>query len=223
MAKAEILLPDDPTYARDAKKLVEAAKSISASYSRLVSDMIAFAEQFRAISERAKAMDSADDGQRYDDLCDALTRAVKSANPSVWSRWNTIASQAKQLRRYSQALPPYRDSLYEVALTLNDKPAEVERWVKQSELTPDTPHSKIKSLRTGKKNTAKGKVARSAAKGGYPAAVTLFFADYEAAFEFICAAMAEDSGFQIGVEKALDAKFQALGEAEYAKAKKRFA
>ena len=100
----------DRGFARRVTSVAIEGRRLTESYADLSARMLEFAVQFRELWLDAKRLDKAESGQHQLYLRKALSDAVQSDDPSVWSKWNTIGSQAKTLLRYKTALPPQRVS-----------------------------------------------------------------------------------------------------------------
>jgi hypothetical protein len=165
-----ILPPLKKSFERRVAKLADEGAEIVTAYSALTSRMLDFAARFKEVSDEAVALDQGGEGIHSQYLKDQLALAISTADKSIFSRWNTIGTYAGALGKFSDKLPPQRDSLYQLALALKEK-RPVEKWVTAQKVTVDSSFRDILALRKVKRRTASSKVSSEAQ-------VTLCFSSY---------------------------------------------
>ena len=151
LKQAEVLPALAVTFTTHVKTLASDAKDLSKSYADLTERMLKFAGRFNTLWDEAHALDgNKDHGQHKTHFLKVLGQVVNTDNRSIWSRWNTIGKQVKELLPYKADLPPQRDSLYELAKATKAGKS-LERWIDDKKLTSESTMREVKSL-TGKKN-----------------------------------------------------------------------
>ena len=128
-----------------------------------------------------------------------------------------IGSHAKKLIPYKDALPPYRDSLYEIALALEDE-KPVTRWLKEKQITIDSSVREVRSLRTGTRRKGKRAGATKPSKNqrlNYPATISLSFETYTVAAEVLSQLLlSSNADFKLTAPQSFDAALrECLGDA----------
>jgi len=219
MARALILTSVDRDFAKEVTALAKEGQTLAESYADLTERMLVFAGDFKHLWDRANKLDGADIGKHHNYLKDALSELIKTSNKSIRSRWITIGSHAKRLMHYKDALPPYRDSLYEIALALEDQKPVV-KWLNEKQITIESSVREVRSLRGGKRRRRKSASLRLS----YPAIVSFSFETYtiaaEALSSFLLSARAD---FKISFNRSFDAALQErVSDLDYEKVKKRF-
>ncbi len=223
MARTEVLAARDNTFEKEVNALAREGKRLVDSYSDLTERMLSFAQKFERLWDQAKSLDGGNSGQHHIYLRQALSELVNTSNKSIQSRWVTIGSNAKALLRFKNALPPYRDSLYELALAVEGN-EPVAKWVKQKQITADSSVRDLRSLRSPKRKRGKSKIAGKPSKSvkrSYPAAITISFEDFEAAADTLRTLLLTVSGgFKVSAPQAFDHAIRAKMDAkDYEKAK----
>jgi hypothetical protein len=205
----------NPTFQRQVQLLAEESADLAKSYSDLTTRMLRFAQQFRALWERARALDSDQSNPKHEEYLHAVLKdAVKSQNRSIWSQWNTIGAHAAELLTYKSALPPQRDSLYEMALAVKER-RPIKAWVRGEKITSESTVREVKLLR--KKRTHKKR------HKSHLATVTLGFQSYTEAARVLEDLIKSQSDFTVQSHQAFrDAMKERLGAAGYEKQKTRF-
>ena len=184
--------------------------------------MLRFAAAFREATEAAERLDQSDDGVHHKLLMSELQKAVRSSDPSIWSRWNTIGSQAKVLLTYSKSLPPQRDSLYEVALAAKDK-KPISKWIEGEKITSESSVRDIRALRKPSKKAAKRTKSEAAAGRNFNAQVVLFFESFDEAAECLRELHSKHREFEVQRSNVLqDALVEKMNGEDFEKIKKRF-
>lgn len=221
MAKAEVLAPINTNFENQVQKLAVDGKALAKSYADLTDRMLRFAGQFNALWERAKALDNdAENGHHRKFLRETLEAAIDTANKSIRSRWIKIGEHSKELLAFKKSLPPQRDSLYELALALDDK-KPLEQWIQKSAITAESSVREIRSLRGSKRRPlSKGKPSKKAVSK-FPAPVTLHFESFDKAFSVLKDLIVSDEPFKISKSKALEDTLKALEKTDYENAKNR--
>lgn len=217
LAKAELLPAERPltaSFARQVKVLADEGRQLAEGYASLTERMLKFGQRFRAVWDEAHRLDGSPSGahQRY--LRDELAKAVHTTNKTVWSQWVAIGGEAKALLRHTDALPPQRDSLYELALALREK-RPVANWINSGNLSADSTVAAVRSLRKGRR--------RQKRQRSYLATVTLCFQDYTSAARVLEAVIESKEDFRVKSRQAFeDATKALLGAERYADCKTRF-
>ena len=208
MARAVILAPIDRDFAKEVTALEREGHRLADSYADLTERMLVFAHDFKRLWDRAKKLDGADTGNHHNHLRQKLSELIQTSNKSIRSRWITIGSHAKKLMHHKDALPPYRDSLYEIALAMeDDKP--VSKWINDKQITVDSSVREVRSLRDG--NRRKGKSQDQSKptnklRRSYPATISISFETYTAAAEAVSSfLLSSKAEFKLTAHKAFDA------------------
>jgi hypothetical protein len=207
MARAVILAPIDRDFAKEVSVLAKEGLRLAESYADLTERMLVFAQDFKRLWDRAAKLDRADTGKHHNHLRQALAELIKTSNRSIRSRWITIGSHAKKLMHYKDALPPYRDSLYEIALALEDE-KPVTQWVNAKQITIDSSVREVRSLRAGKRRKSRGGGSKPTNKlrRSYPATISISFETYTAAAEALSSfLLSSKADFKITAHQAFDA------------------
>jgi hypothetical protein len=214
-SQAQVLAPIDATFVRRVAALATDGHALAKSYADLTARMIRFAERFNEIWNEAKRLDKADRGRHHEHLRGQIAKAVGTDRQDVWSKWNTIGSQAPKLLEYKKSLPPQRESLYEVALALDEK-KPVERWIENSAITSTSTVREVAALRKGKK--------RQPRQRSYLASVIVEFQTYDEAADAMKQLLLSDHDFRIRSHQAFDEAVKSkMHMADYELAKKRIA
>jgi hypothetical protein len=223
MARALISTSVDRDFAKEVTALAKEGHTLAESYADLTERMLVFAGNFKHLWDRAKKLDGADTGKHHIYLREALSELIKTSNKSIRSRWITIGSHAKRLMHYKDALPPYRDSLYEIALALEDE-KPVTKWFNDKRITIDSSVREVRSLRGGKQRKAKSASKPSTTlRRSFPATISISFETYTAAAEALSSfLLSSKADFKITAHHAFDAALREhLSDRDYEKAKSR--
>lgn len=225
MHRAVILPPVDRNFAKDVTVLAKEGQKLSQAYAQLTERMLVFAQDFKRLWDKAKTLDEGDTGRHHNHLREALAKAIETSNKSIRSRWITIGSHAKTLIPHKDVLPPYRDSLYELALAVEDgKP--VTRWLKEKQITVDSSVREVRSLRGGNRRRAKAcdKKPSRKLKSNYPATISFSFETYTVAAEVLSPLLlSTKTDFKITAPQSFEAALrERLGD-DYEKAKNHLA
>ena len=218
MGRALILAPIDPDFAKEVTALAKEGHRLAGAYADLTERMLVFAQDFKRLWDRAKKLDRADTGKHHNHLRQALSALIQTSNKSIRSRWITIGSHAKRLMHYKNALPPYRDSLYEIARAIeDDKP--VTRWLHDKQITVDSSVREVRSLRSGSRRRGRSSKPTNKLRRSYPATINISFETYTAAAEalssFLLSTKAE---LKITAHQAFDAALREhLNDNDYEK------
>ena len=222
MAPTQVSTVRDRAFEKDVNALAREGKKLVDSYSDLTERMLSFAQKFEQLWEQAKSLDGTDRGQHHTYLRDALSDLVNTSNKSIQSRWVTIGYNAKALLPYKNVLPPYRDSLYELALAVESK-EPVAEWVKKKQITTESSVRDLRSLRSPRRKQKKSKTAGKPPKSvsrSYPAAITLSFETFEAAAATLAPLLIDSAEFRVSAHQAFDAAIRAkLDSNDYERAK----
>jgi hypothetical protein len=222
MAQAVVLAPLDRDFAKEVSVLAKEGQKLIDGYASLTLQMLVFAQDFKRLWDRAAKLDGAETGKHHNHLRQAVSELIQTSNKSIRSRWITIGSQAKKLMHYKDALPPYRDSLYEVALALQDE-KPVTKWVNAKQITVDSSVREVRSLRGSKKRTRKASNPSIKVRRSYPAKISISFETYSAAAETLSTILLSGTAdFRITAHQAFDAALrERLDDKDYQKAKSR--
>lgn len=228
MQRTAVLAPIDRSFVSEVAALAKEGKRLSDSYSDLTEQMLLFSLDFKRLWDKAQKLDGGERGEHHNHLRDALAQVIETSDKSIRSRWIMIGSHAKKLINLKDSLPPYRDSLYEVALALEDE-KPVTQWVKQKQITADSSFREIKSLR-GPKKRRKQKSTKSPgqsrlARQRFPATITLSFETFDAAAEVLrTLLLTEAVEFKLSADKAFDhaIREKLQHDSDYKKAKSHF-
>lgn len=227
MQRTAILAPIDRSFLSEVAALAKEGKKLSDAYSDLTEQMLLFAQDFKRLWDRAQKLDGNDRGEHHNHLHDALAKILETSNKSIRSRWIMIGSHAKKLIHYKDNLPPYRDSLYEIALALEDEKPVVQ-WVKQKQITADSSVREVKSLRDStrrrkRRSSKPSDPSRSVARS-HSATITLSFETYGAAAQALQALLLSDAvDFKLSADKAFEhaVREELQNDRDYEKAKSR--
>jgi hypothetical protein len=219
MARSLVLATINRDFVKEVRVLAKEGQKLAESYADLTERMLVFARDFKRLWDKAKKFDGADNGKHHNYLRQALSELIQTSNKSIRSRWITIGSHAKKLIHYKDALPPYRDSLYEIALALEDE-KPVTKWFNDKRITIDSSVREVRALRSGKQR--KGKSASEPSntlRRSYPATINISFETYTAAAEalssFLLSTKAE---LKIAAHQAFDAALREhLNDNDYEK------
>jgi hypothetical protein len=222
MARAVVLPPVDREFAKEVLALAREGRKLVDGYARLTEQLLVFAQDFKRLWDRAAKLDGAGTGKHHNHLRQAVSELIQTSNKSIRSRWITIGSQAKKLMHYKDALPPYRDSLYEIALALEDE-KPVTKWVNAKQLTIDSSVREVRSLRGGKKRPKRASNPPVKVRRSYPATISISFETYSAAAEVLSAILlSETADLRITAHQGFDAALrERLDDDDYQKAKSR--
>jgi hypothetical protein len=226
MNRAVILSPVDRDFAKDANFLAREGKKLAEAHTHLTERMLVFAQDFKRLWDRANTLDHGETGRHHNHLREALAEAIETSNKSIRSHWITIGAQAKKLIPHKDALPPYRDTLYEIALAIKeDKP--VTQWFKQKQITVDSSVREVRSLRVGSRRRARNasnKKPSNKLKRSYPATISLSFETYTAAAEVLSQLLSSSKAdFRLTAPQSFDDALQEqLNDHDYQKATNRF-
>jgi hypothetical protein len=222
MARAVILAPIDRDFDKEVTVLAKEGQRLAESYADLTERMLGFAQDFKRLWDKAAKLDGADIGKHHNHLRQALSELIKTSNKSIRSRWITIGSHAKKLMHYKNALPPYRDSLYEIALALEDQ-KPVTQWVNEKQITIDSSVREVRSLRTGKRQKGRGGASKPSNKlrRSYPVTISISFETYTAAAEALSSfLLSSKADFKITAHQEFDVALREhLNDNNYEKAK----
>jgi hypothetical protein len=225
MARSFVLAPVDRDFAREVSVLAKEGRKLADSYADLTVRMLAFAQDFKQLWDKAKRLDGSDNGKHHNHLRQALSKLIHTSNKSIRSRWITIGSHAKKLMHYKDALPPYRDSIYEVALALEDE-KPVTKWFNDKRITVDSSVREVRSLRSGKrrKGTSASKPYNTLRRS-FPATISISFDTYTAAAEALSSfLLTSKADFKITGDRSFDAALrERLNDQDYEKAKNHIA
>jgi hypothetical protein len=221
MARSLVLATIDRDFAKEVQVLAKEGQKLAAAYSDLTERMLAFAQDFKRLWDRAKKLDGADIGEHHNHLRQAVSDLIHTSNKSIRSRWITIGSHAKKLMHYKDALPPYRDSIYEVALALEDE-KPVTKWFNDKRITIDSSVREVRSLRSGKrrKGGSASKPSRTLRRS-FQATISISFETFTAAAEALSRfLLSSKADFKITAHQAFDAALREhLNDDDYEKAK----
>jgi predicted NACHT family NTPase len=210
----EVLPALSGNFTTQVKQLATEAKDLSKSYADLTERMLKFAERFRELWNHAHTLDGKKaNGQHAAHFLKVLGQVVDTQNRSIWSRWVTIGKHAPKLLHYKSALPPYRDSLYELALaTKEGKP--LDGWIHDKKLSTESTIRDVQSLCKKRTRTSRPRT--------HLAAVTLNFDDYDTAAKTLEEVIVKDVDFTVHSQEAFrQAMKERLGP-KYAKIARRF-
>ena len=201
-------------FIRQVRELASEGRELAKSYADLTTRMLRFSQRFRQVRDEAQRLDGEGDGQHRQHLREQLADAVRSTNKTVWSQWVTIGSQAKALLPHRNALPPQRDSLYELALAAREK-RPIQVWIKQNKLAATSTVRDVQALRARQRRKKRART--------YQATVTLCFQTYDAAAKALEAVITTDADFKVKAHQAFqDATKALLGADAYDAQKARF-
>ncbi len=217
LSRAEVLpaeRPISPAFSRQVAALAKEGQELADSYANLTERMLKFGQRFRAVWDEARRLDGSPHGTHHQHLRDELAKAVRTRNKTVWSQWVAIGSEAKALLPHRDALPPQRDSLYEIALAVREK-RPVPKWIEKGDLSADSTVQQVRSLRRTRK--------RQTRQRSHLATVTLCFQDYSTAARVLEAVVESGEDFRVKSHQAfVDAVKAALGAERYEKCRERF-
>jgi hypothetical protein len=221
MSRSLVLRPINPDFVKDVTVLAKEGQKLASAYADLTERMLTFAQDFKRLWDRAKKLDGADIGQHHNHLRQALSDLIQTSDKSIRSRWITIGSHAKQLMHHKDTLPPYRDSLYEVALAIEDE-KPVTKWFSEKRITADSSFREVHALRSGRKR--KGKSATKPSnklRRSLQATISISFETYTAAAEALSSfLLSSKADFKITAHQAFDAALrELLNDHDYEKAK----
>ena len=189
--------------------------------------MLSFAQDFKRLWDRAQKLDGSDSGEHRNHLHDAMANVLETSNKSIRSRWIMIGSHAKQLIHHKDNLPPYRDTLYELALALKDEKPVIQ-WVKQKRITSDSSVRDVKLLRDSKRQKKRRSIKPSdpprSVTRSFSATITLSFETYGAAAQALQSVLLSDGvEFKLSADKAFNHAVRGLlqDDESYEKAKSR--
>ena len=202
-------------FQRQVQSLAAESASLVKSYSDLTARMLKFAQQLKMLWDKARTLDNDQANPHHEQYLQAVLKdAVNTQNRSVWSQWNTIGAHATELLAYKSALPPQRDSLYEMALAVKEQ-RPIKAWISGEKITNESTVREVKLLR--KKKTRKPRTRK------YLATVTLGFHDYGSAATMLEGLIRSTSDFTVQSNPAFrDAMKAQLGGEDYEKQKTRF-
>lgn len=210
----EVLPALDKSFARRVSHLADEGTALAKSYADLTARMLIFAERFRILWDEAKKFDKSERGVHRAYLREQIAKAVQSNSAAVWSKWNTIGSNARKLLLYKSALPPQRECLYELARAIDDK-KPIEQWIKTGNLSRESTVREVAALCRGKKRKSRPRT--------YLASVTLSFQTYDEAAEVLKRIVSSDDDFRLRSHQAFEEALKAkLDIAAFEIAKKRF-
>jgi hypothetical protein len=223
MARSLTLPSIDRDFAKEVTVLAREGQKLADAYADLTERMLAFAQDFKQLWDKAKKLDGADNGKHHNHLRQAVSDLIHTSNKSIRSRWITIGSHAKKLMHYKDALPPYRDSIYEVALALEDE-KPVTKWFNDKRITIDSSVREVRLLRAGRKR--KGKTANASKpsnklRRSYQATISISFETYTAAAEMLSPLLlSSKADFKITAHQSFDAALREhLSDHDYERAK----
>ena len=225
MNRAVILPAVNRDFAKEVTVLAREGQRLSQAHANLIERMLVFAQDFKRLWEKAKTLDRGETGRHHNHLREALAEAIETSNKSIRSRWIMIGSHARTLIPHKDILPPYRDSLYELALAVEDgKP--VTRWLKQKQITVDSSVREVRSLRSGTRRKAKASDKKPSRKlrSSYPATISFSFETYTVAAEVLSPVLlSAKTDFKITAPQSFEAALrERLGD-DYEKAKNHLA
>jgi hypothetical protein len=226
MGRAEILTPVNRDFAREVTILAREGKTLSHAYADLSERMLRFAKDFKSLWDRARMLDQGDTGTHHNHLRQALAEAIQSSDKSIRSRWIMIGSHAKKLIPHKNVLPPYRDTLYEIARALDEK-KPVSKWINQKQITANSSVREVRSLRAGsgpRRRRLRGNGPSNKLRRSYPAIINFSFESYTAAAEVLSRFLASiKADMKITADQSFDAALrERLKDHDYEKAKKHF-
>lgn len=208
--RTEVLPALSDTFTVKVKQLAAEASDLSKSYADLTERMLKFAERFHKLWEEAQRLDGGKDNGQHAAYCQrVLGTFVNNQNSSIWSRWNTIGAQAGSLMTHKSFLPPYRDSLYELAVATKAG-KKVDKWIQNGKLTSACSVRDVKALcDKGKRSSAKRQVPKNLA------AVTMYFKDYELAAKTLHNLLLNNDNFTVHSEEAFRQAVKEILGSEY--------
>lgn len=205
----EVIPPLQKTFVSKVEGLTKEGIEIVNAYADLSEKMLSFASSFRSLTDEARQLDRADDGVHGEYLRSQLTQAIGTQNPSIWSRWNTIGEYSQALLPYVDALPPQRDSLYELALAAKEQ-MPISDWVAEQKITAESSVREVRALRAPAGRQAKKKSHRNRHLN---AEITLCFSSYTEAAQVLARLFITNSEFDVKSQKAFnDALKEELGD-----------
>lgn len=193
LKKDVVAMTLDRTFARRVTSVAAEGLRLTEAYANLSARMLAFAVQFRELWLDAKRLDKADNGQHQAYLRKMLAEAVQSNDPSVWSKWNTIGSQAKTLLRFKTALPPQRECLYALAIAANEE-KPIKQWIDEKALTPESTVREVSALCKSKRRRRRQK--------DYLATVTFAFQSYGETADILRSLLTSNADFKLRSHRA---------------------
>lgn len=208
--RVEVLPALSDTFTTQVKKLAAEASDLSKSYADLTERMLKFAERFHKLWEEAQRLDGGMENGQHTKYCQrVLGNFVNTQNQSIWSRWNTIGTHARSLMTHKSFLPPYRDSLYALAVATKEG-KKVDKWIQDGKLTSACSVRDVKSLcDKGKRTSAKRHVPKNLA------AVTLCFKDFDLAATTLHNLLLNNENFTVYSEEAFSQAIKAILGSKY--------
>jgi hypothetical protein len=221
MARSLTLPSIDRDFAKEVRILAKEGQKLAEAYANLTERMLAFAQDFKRLWDRAKKLDGADYGKHHTHLRQAVSDLIHTSNTSIRSRWITIGSHAKKLMHWKDAMPPYRDTIYEVARAIEDE-KPVTKWFNDKRITIDSSFREVHSLRSGKRR--KGGSASKPSKTlrrSFQATISISFETFTAAAEALSSfVLSSKFDFKITAHQSFDAALREhLSDFDYEKAK----
>jgi hypothetical protein len=221
MAKSELLPRLNSRFEDSVEKLASEGEALSKAYADVTKRILDFAKRFHDLWIRSQELDKGEeDGVHRKYLRDRLAEAIGTDNKSIRSRWISIGQHAPELSQLKEALPPARDSLYEVALAIEAK-KPVAKWVDEGSINPQSTVRELRALRQPK---AKAKIkSRPKRSRNQNAEVTLFFSTYDEAVTALIELIINNPSFELSSHKAfLEAIRSRIDANDYEKIAKRF-
>lgn len=204
------LITIDSSFRLAVEGLVDEGKKIVEINAELTERTLKFAEGFKAIWDMAETLDKRQDGDHFYYLREQMAEVINTQDKAIRSRWVKIGSQASKLLPMASSLPPYRDTLYELALASEEK-KPVKKWVKDGQLNSETSFRDVKRLRRDpvKKPEIEAAVPPPRVRREFPALVTFSFSTFSEAALALGKVMSEsDVEFKVSADKAFEHALQ---------------
>lgn len=205
------------------RKLIAEGERLDTLHRNLTVEMLKFGESIQSLWLEARRLDRGV-GNHATHLREQLAALIGSNNRSVWSQWVKIGEQAPALLKYKGALPPQRDSLYEIAKAAADgKP--IRKWVEQEKLTVESSVRDVRSLTRKKHGTRKqGSAADATARAPTQIQLHLSFScTYERVAELLRELLRHEELSRAEMDGALKDRIQLMLGDDYAKVANKFA
>jgi len=128
-------------------KLEESWNAVKDSTISHANTQLQFAVEVQNAVILAKSYDKPYSNEPHmDQLKNSLGSLTQDSSESVLSRWLKIAQVAAQLEHYCKKLPPYRDTMYEIAKAVNKGVDTNLLFADNGGINVDTSHRKAKEI-----------------------------------------------------------------------------